>query len=73
MIGKTEGVVMTETTSGNDRLYQDLARRLLAELASGTYEVGARLPAERELALQYNVSRPTVRGRSPASTSPPSS
>lgn len=44
-----------------DRLYQDLARSLLEELASGKYEVGSRLPAERELALQYNVSRPTVR------------
>ena len=45
----------------NDRLYQDLARSLIAELAEGRYPVGARLPAERELAVQYNVSRPTVR------------
>ena len=44
-----------------DRLYQDLARNLLEELASGRYPVGARLPAERELAATYNVSRPTVR------------
>lgn len=44
-----------------DRLYQDLARSLLEELASGRYPVGARLPAERELAATYNVSRPTVR------------
>ena len=50
---------MTEVRQ--DRLYQDLARNLLEELASGRYEVGSRLPAERELALQYNVSRPTVR------------
>lgn len=46
---------------GQDRLYQDLARSLLDELASGRYPVGARLPAERELAATYNVSRPTVR------------
>lgn len=45
----------------NDRLYQDLARKLIAELAAGGYSVGGRLPAERELAQQYNVSRPTVR------------
>lgn len=45
----------------NDRLYQDLARSLLDELASGRYPVGARLPAERDLALRYDVSRPTVR------------
>jgi GntR family transcriptional repressor for pyruvate dehydrogenase complex len=44
-----------------DRLYQDLARNLIEELASGLYPVGARLPAERELALKYHVSRPTVR------------
>ncbi len=44
-----------------DRLYQDLARNLLEELASGKFPVGARLPAERELAAIYNVSRPTVR------------
>lgn len=45
----------------NDRLYQDLARKLIAELAAGKYAVGSRLPAERELAQQYNISRPTVR------------
>lgn len=46
---------------GQDRLYQDLARNLLEELASGRYPLGARLPAERELAIKYGVSRPTVR------------
>lgn len=46
---------------GHERLYQDLARILLKELASGKYPVGARLPAERELTALYNVSRPTVR------------
>jgi GntR family transcriptional regulator, hexuronate regulon transcriptional repressor len=45
----------------HDRLYQDLARSLLEELGAGLYPVGARLPAERELALKYEVSRPTVR------------
>jgi GntR family transcriptional regulator, hexuronate regulon transcriptional repressor len=45
----------------HDRLYQDLARRLVAELAENRYPVGSRLPAEREMAQQYNVSRPTVR------------
>lgn len=45
----------------NDRLYQDLARALLDELAQGRYPVGTRLPAERDLALRFEVSRPTVR------------
>lgn len=52
---------MSEIEKGPDRLYQDLARNLTEELASGQYPVGARLPAERELAIKYGVSRPTVR------------
>jgi GntR family transcriptional repressor for pyruvate dehydrogenase complex len=51
----------TMPEKAQDRLYQDLARSLLEELASGRYPIGARLPAERELATAYNVSRPTVR------------
>ena len=51
----------TSAQRGQDRLYQDLARNLLEELVSGRYPVGARLPAERELAIKYGVSRPTVR------------
>ena len=51
----------SNTEKAQDRLYQDLARSLLEELAAGLYPIGARLPAERELALKYGVSRPTVR------------
>jgi GntR family hexuronate regulon transcriptional repressor len=62
MIGKAKRKVMTEVAArAQDRLYQDLARNILEDLASGRYPVGARLPAERELAAAYNVSRPTVR------------
>lgn len=49
------------TTRSNDRLYQDVARKLIAEIGAGHYPLGSRLPAERELAQQYAVSRPTVR------------
>lgn len=56
---------MTDTPRADgpapDRLYQELARRLIAELNTGRYAIGDRLPAERELSVQYNVSRPTVR------------
>lgn len=53
---------MSESAKGaNDRLYMDVARKLVAELVAGTYPVGSRLPAERDLAAQYSVSRPTVR------------
>jgi len=46
---------------GRDRLYQAIARRLLEVFASGRYQPGDRLPTERELAIEYNVSRPTIR------------
>ena len=52
---------MTDRSKPQDRLYQELARELVAEISSGAYPIGARLPAERELALKYDVSRPTVR------------
>lgn len=51
----------TTSSGGQDRLYRDLANALIAELAHGRYPVGKRLPAERELAAQFGVSRPTVR------------
>lgn len=35
--------------------------KLLADIVSGTYAAGARLPAERELAKQMGASRPTLR------------
>ncbi len=44
-----------------ERLYQKLARDLFSDLAAGRYAIGDRLPAERELSIQYNVSRPAVR------------
>jgi GntR family hexuronate regulon transcriptional repressor len=47
--------------SSIDKLYQNLARRLFTELASGKFAVGDRLPAERDLAETHAVSRPTVR------------
>lgn len=43
------------------RLYQVAAEKLAKAIAAGTYAVGERLPAERELAQQYDVSRTTIR------------
>lgn len=42
------------------RRYQALASRI-EELIRRKYEVGDRIPGERDLARRYNVSRPTVR------------
>ena len=43
------------------RLYEQIAQQLAKAIADGKYEVGQRLPSERELAQTFDVSRPTVR------------
>jgi DNA-binding FadR family transcriptional regulator len=43
------------------RLYEQIAQQLALAIAEGKYEVGQRLPSERELAQSFDVSRPTVR------------
>ncbi len=43
------------------RLYRQIADQLRASIGRGEYVPGARLPAERDLARQLDVSRPSVR------------
>jgi DNA-binding FadR family transcriptional regulator len=43
------------------RLYEQIFQKLAGSIAEGKYEVGQRLPSERELAQTFGVSRPTVR------------
>lgn len=43
------------------RLYRQIAEQLRVGIAKGEFAVGARLPAERDLATQLGVSRPSVR------------
>jgi DNA-binding FadR family transcriptional regulator len=45
----------------SDRLYRKIARQLSDLIAAGEFTPGQRLPAERELASQLGVSRPSVR------------
>ena len=45
----------------NGRLYERVARDIAEAIAAGRYAIGQRLPAERHLAQNYAVSRPTVR------------
>lgn len=43
------------------RLYERIAETLSGEIIAGKYELGQRLPSERELSSRFEVSRPTVR------------
>ena len=44
-----------------NRLYHLVAEQIKTQIREGTYPPGSRLPGERELAEQFNVSRVTVR------------
>ncbi|MEA1062468.1 transcriptional regulator ExuR [Erwinia sp. HR93] len=48
-------------TTGPRRLYQQLATELKQRIETGTYQVGDKLPAERFIAEERNVSRTVVR------------
>ena len=43
------------------RLYRQIAEQLRSLMTAGEFEPGSRLPAERDLAKQLGVSRPSVR------------
>lgn len=51
---------MSEKTDPR-RLYEQVAQELARRIAAGQYKVGDRLPSERDLALAFSVSRPTIR------------
>src|SRR5688572_33361469 len=45
----------------SQRLYRQIAEQLRGLIAQGEFGAGSRLPAERDLARQLGVSRPSVR------------
>jgi DNA-binding FadR family transcriptional regulator len=45
----------------DERLYQSIAGKIEGLIDSGKYPAGSRLPAERELAERFGVSRVAVR------------
>src|SRR5205085_10079705 len=45
----------------SSRLYRQIAEQLRGLIAGGEFAAGGRLPAERDLAAQLGVSRPSVR------------
>lgn len=52
---------MTAAVSSATRLYEKIAEQIAALITAGDFEAGERLPPERDLALKFKVSRPTVR------------
>ena len=48
-------------TLAPQRLYRQIAEQVRQLMASGEFTLGSRLPAERDLAAQLGVSRPSVR------------
>ncbi len=47
--------------SETKKLYRQIADSIAADIESGRYAPGDRLPTERDLALHFGVSRPTLR------------
>jgi GntR family transcriptional repressor for pyruvate dehydrogenase complex len=43
------------------KLYRQVADSIMASIRSGEYKPGSRLPSERDLAVAFKVSRPTLR------------
>ncbi|WP_371262526.1 FadR/GntR family transcriptional regulator [Sphingobium sp. YR768] len=52
---------ISEAMTVRKKLYQNVAQRIEQDIEDGIYPKGTRLPPERELAEQFDVSRPTVR------------
>ena len=52
---------MASTTVETRKLYQKVAAAVSSAIAEGRYRAGQRHPSERELAEEFEVSRPTVR------------
>jgi DNA-binding FadR family transcriptional regulator len=48
-------------TVAPQRLYRQIAEQIRQLMVSGEFALGSRLPAERDLAVQLGVSRPSVR------------
>ncbi|MGF7151054.1 GntR family transcriptional repressor for pyruvate dehydrogenase complex [Sphingomonas zeicaulis] len=53
--------MLKPTANSGERLYITVARRLEQAIEAGTYPIGSRLPAERELSDRLGVSRPVIR------------
>src|SRR5271166_4220381 len=58
---KWVGPIVPEALPGSTSVTSVLARNLREAIARGEFAVGSSLPSERELMLEHQVSRATVR------------
>jgi DNA-binding FadR family transcriptional regulator len=52
---------MNDVSSGTQRLYQDIAKKLAKKIESNEFPNGSVLPSERVLAAMFDVSRTSIR------------
>lgn len=55
------GLTMPIAPAKSIKLYRQICDQISEAIVRGDYPIGNRLPAERELAEQFGVSRPTIR------------
>lgn len=49
------------TSTNKQKVYEIIFQKIQHEITSGQYKMGDKLPSERELAVQYSVSRTSIR------------
>src|SRR4051812_24592635 len=54
-------IVMNFNPVSNKKLYMQIYNQILSEIQLGSFKVGDKLPAERELCEQFGVSRAPIR------------
>ncbi|MEO6271495.1 MAG: GntR family transcriptional regulator, partial [Lautropia sp.] len=52
---------MQSSVNGQGRLYRQIAEEICSRIADSSFAAGSRLPAERDLAQRFRVSRTSVR------------